>query len=109
GRAQENIPERLCPTTQPYRWPVIGSMADLQAATREDVRQFFRPYYPPNNATPAIAGDITPRDARQLAERYFGDIPRGPAVTRTPPPRVSVAGAGAVLEDRVQVPRVYHA
>src|SRR5256884_723701 len=84
-------------------------MADLQAATLEDVRQFFRTYYTPNNATLAIAGDITARDARQLAERYFGDIPRGPAVTRTPPPPVSVAGVGAVLEDRVQVPHVYDA
>ena len=109
GLAEENILERLYPTNHPYHWPVIGSMADLQAATLEDVRQFFQTYYTPNNATLAIAGDITARDARQLAERYFGDIPRGPAVTRTPPPRVSVAGVGAVLEDRVQVPRVYDA
>src|SRR5439155_737710 len=83
--------------------------ADLQATTLEAVRQFFPTAYTPNNATLALAGDITARDARQLAERYFGDIPRGPAVTRTPPPRVSVAGVGAVLEDRVQVPRVYDA
>src|SRR5437660_5590448 len=109
GLAEENILQRLYPPNHPYHWPVIGSMADLQAATLEDVRQFFRTYYTPNNATLAIAGDITARDARQLAERYFGDIPRGPAVTRTPPPRVSVAGVGAVLEDRVQVPRVYDA
>jgi zinc protease len=85
-------------------------MADLQAATLEDVRQFFQMYYTPNNATLAIAGDITARDARQLVQRYFGDIPRGPAVTRTPPPPVQVAGVvGAVLEDRVQLPRVYDA
>src|SRR5881628_1321926 len=109
GLAEENILERLYPTNHPYHWPVIGSMADLQAATLEDVRQFFQTYYTPNNATLAIAGDITARDARQLAERYFGDIPRGPAVTRTPPPPVSVAGVGAVLEHRVQLPRVYDA
>jgi len=109
GLAEENILERLYPTNHPYHWPVIGSMADQQAATLEDVRQFFQTYYTPNNATLAIAGDITARDARQLAERYFGAIPRGPAVTRTPPPPVSVAGVGAVLEDRVQVPRVYDA
>src|SRR5258708_33124634 len=85
-------------------------MADLQAATLEDVRQFFRTYYTPNNATLAIAGDITAQDARQLVQRYFGDIPRGPAVTRTPPPPVQVAGVvRAVLEDRVQLPRVYDA
>src|SRR5207237_7806708 len=109
GRAQETILEPPHPTNHPYHSPVIGPIADLQAATLEDVRQFFQTYYTPNNATLAIAGDITARDARQLAERYFGDIPRGPAVTRTPPPPVSVAGVGAVLEDRVQVPRVYDA
>src|SRR2546428_9982744 len=85
-------------------------MADLQAATLDDVRQFFQTYYTPSNASLAIAGDITARDARQLVERYFGAIPRGPAVTRTPPPPVQLAGAvGAVLEDRVQLPRVYDA
>jgi len=110
GLAEENILQRLYPANHPYHWPVIGSMADLQAATLEDVRQFFQMYYTPNNATLAIAGDITARDARQLVQRYFGDIPRGPAVTRTPPPPVQVAGVvGAVLADRVQLPRVYDA
>src|SRR5947207_6274961 len=110
GLAEENILDRLYPASHPYHWPVIGSMADLQAATLDDVRQFFQTYYTPSNATLAIAGDITPRDARQLVERYFSDIPRGPAVTRTPPPAVQTAGVvGAVLEDRVQLPRVYDA
>jgi len=110
GLAEENILERLYPASHPYHWPVIGSMADLQAATLDDVRAFFQRYYTPNNATLAIAGDITARDARPLAERYFGDIARGPAVTRTPPPPVLVTRAvGAVLEDRVQLPRVYDA
>src|SRR2546429_1627674 len=109
GLAEENILERLSPTNHPHDGRGIGSRADLRAATREDVRQFFQTYYTPNNATLAIGGDIPAGDARQLAERYFGDTPRGPAVTRTPPPRVSVAGVGAVLEDRVQVPRVYDA
>ena len=97
GLAEENILERLYPANHPYHWPVIGSMADLQAATLEDVRQFFQTYYTPNNATLTIAGDITALDARRLAERYFGDIPRGPAVTRTPPPgHVMPPGAIAV-------------
>src|SRR6266704_66203 len=110
GLAEESILERLYPTNHPYHWPVIGSMADLSAATLEDVRGFFRTYYAPNNATLAIAGDITPRDARLLAERYFGDIARAPAPTRTPPPPVTLAAdVHAVLEDRVQVPRVYDA
>ncbi|HET7295634.1 MAG TPA: pitrilysin family protein, partial [Gemmatimonadales bacterium] len=88
GLAEENILARLYPDAHPYHWPVIGSMADLSAATLADVRGFFRTYYTPNNATLAIAGDITAQDARRLAERYFGDIPHGPAVTRTAPPPV---------------------
>jgi len=110
GLAEENILERLYPPDHPYHWPVIGSMKDLDAATLEDVRRFFQTYYTPNNSTIAIAGDIAPREARALVERYFGDIPRGPAVTRTPPPPVHLtADVAAVLEDRVQLPRVYDA
>jgi zinc protease len=108
GLAEENILERLYPAGHPYHWPVIGSMADLSAATLDDVRGFFRTYYTPNNATLAIAGDIAPADARRLAERYFGDIPRGPVVTRSATPAVRLdADVWATLEDRVQVPRVY--
>jgi zinc protease len=110
GLAEENILQRLYPPDHPYHWPVIGSMADLSAATLEDVRGFFRTYYTPNNATLAVAGDITPRAARQLVERYFGDIPRGPTVTRPTPPAVQLgADVYATIEDRVQVPRVYDA
>ncbi|HVH67969.1 MAG TPA: pitrilysin family protein [Gemmatimonadales bacterium] len=110
GLAEENILERLYPPNHPYHWPVIGSMADLQAATLDDVRHFFQSYYTPNNATIAIAGDISPSDARALVERYFGDIPRGPAVTRAAPPSVPLAAdVYGTLEDRVQVPRLYNA
>src|SRR5919108_5204676 len=98
GLAQENILDRLYPPTHPYHWPVIGSMQDLQAATLDDVRRFFQAYYTPNNATIAIAGDIAPSEARALVERYFGDIPRGPAVSRTPVPPVHLtADVAAVL------------
>src|SRR6266496_3587928 len=108
GLAEENILARLYPPAHPYHWPVIGSMVDLSAATLEDVRGFFRTYYTPNNATLAIAGDITAPEARRLAERYFGDVARGPAVTRSAPPAVRLdADVYATLEDRVQVPRVY--
>src|SRR5439155_1036544 len=63
GLADENILKRLYPSNHPYNWPVIGSMADLEAATIEDVRRFFQTYYTPNNATVAIAGDIAPPEA----------------------------------------------
>jgi len=108
GLAQENILERLYPANHTYHWPVIGSMVDLNAASIEDVQQFSRTYYTPSNATMVVAGDVTLRQVRPLVERWFGGLARGPAVTRTPPPPVSLAAdAYATLEDRVQLPRVY--
>ncbi|MEK6768263.1 MAG: pitrilysin family protein [Gemmatimonadota bacterium] len=110
GLSEENILRRLYPEAHPYHWPVIGSMADLSAATLEDVRNFFRTYYTPNNATISIAGDISPRAARRLVEQYFGEVQRGPAVTRPDVPSFTLpADVYATLEDRVQLPRVYNA
>ena len=60
GLASENILKRLFPATHPYSWPVIGSMADLSAASLDDVKGFFRSYYTPNNAVVVIAGDLDP-------------------------------------------------
>ena len=108
GLAEENILKRLYPAAHQYSWPVIGSMADLTAASLEDVQQFFRNFYTPNNATIAIGGDVNFRAVRRAVEKYFGDIPRGPAITRTPPPAVTLpADVYATLEDRVQLPQVY--
>ena len=108
GLAEENILKRLYPAEHPYSWPVIGSMADLTAASLEDVQQFFRNFYTPNNATIAIAGDVQFADVRREVERWFGAVPRGPVVTRMPPPAVALpADVYATLEDRVQLPRVY--
>jgi zinc protease len=64
-------------TTHPYRRLSIGSMADLDAATLEDVRAFHRTYYVPDNATLVVTGDVDPPQVLAWAERYFGDIPRG--------------------------------
>jgi zinc protease len=108
GLAEENILRRLYPPSHPYSWPVIGSMADLNAASIEDVQQFFKQYYTPNNATISIGGDVDYAVVRREVERWFGDIPRGPDVTRTPPPAVGlIADVYGTLEDRVQLPRVY--
>ena len=110
GLASENIIKRLFPPTHPYSWPVIGSMADLSAASLDDVKGFFRGFYTPNNAVIAIAGDIEPAAVRGLVERDFGAIPRGPEVKRAePPPFALEADVQGTLEDRVQVPRVYDA
>jgi zinc protease len=110
GLATENILRRLYPAGHPYSWPVIGSMADLSAASLDDVKGFFKNYYTPNNAVMSIAGDINPAETRRLVERYFGAVPRGPEVKRaTPAPFALGADSAGVIEDRVQVPRVYDA
>jgi predicted Zn-dependent peptidase len=77
----------LFPEGHPYHHMAIGSMADLDAASLEDVKQWFRDKYGPNNAVLVLAGDVTAAEARPLVEKYFGQIARGP-VNR--PPAVTV-------------------
>jgi zinc protease len=111
GRAWETILAALYPKGHPYSWPTIGSMDDLSAASLDDVKQFFRTYYAPNNATLVIAGDFRPDSARAWVRRYFGDIPRGPALPPRPAPApVTLArDTVLVLEDQVQLPRFWYA
>jgi zinc protease len=109
GLDEETILPLLYPAGHPYSWPVIGSMRDLSAASLEDVQDFFRHYYTPNNASLVVAGDVRPAEVRRLAQRYFGEIPRGPAVERsTAAPVVLAHDTSAVLEDRVQLARLYY-
>jgi zinc protease len=108
GRSFRLIVENLFPPAHPYSWPTIGSHEDLVAATFDDVKEFFRRYYTPNNLSLVIAGDFDPVEARRLVERYFGPIPAGPALDR--PGRFVPALAGEkVIEVRDRVPqeRVY--
>jgi zinc protease len=70
------------PAGHPYSWEPIGSMEDLNSATLEDVRAFFNRWYRPNNAVLVLSGDVTPAQARQKVERYFGTIPAGPPLDR---------------------------
>ena len=110
GRADETILAALYPKGHPYSWSVIGSMADLNAAGVEDVSEFFRTYYAPNNATITIAGDFNPAEAKRLVQLYFADIPRGPAMPARPQvaPVVVAKDTFLVLEDRVQLPRAFY-
>ncbi len=78
GLAEEKLWQALFPEGHPYHGVVIGSMADLSAATLDDVKGFFREWYAPANATLAIAGDFEPAEARRLVERYFGTLPARP-------------------------------
>lgn len=67
----------LYPEDHPYNWEVIGSLEDLQAATLDDVKNFYRDWYTPNNVTLVVAGDFDPVEARGWVHRYFDEIPRG--------------------------------
>lgn len=109
GLAWESVLSLLYPDGHPYRWPVIGSMEDLAAASLEDVQAFFRQWYAPNNAILAVAGNVSPENVITLAERHFGGIPRGAPVERraAPPPVVLESEGRRVLEDDVQLPRLY--
>ena len=108
GRVGEIMSEALYPAGHPYSWPVIGHMADLQAASLEDVKRFFRTWYAPNNATIAIVGDFDADSARTWLRKYFADVPRGRPIARpTVPAPVLAAEKRLVYEDRVQVPRLY--
>jgi zinc protease len=110
GRSEEVILAALYPKGHPYSWSVIGSMADLSAASLDDVKNFFRTYYAPNNATLTIAGDFNPASVKTLVSQYFGDIPRGPAVPARPTvPAVTLPkDTFLVMEDRVQLPRAFY-
>ena len=110
GRAFETVLAALYPATHPYSWPVIGSMADLSAASLDDVKEFFRTYYAPNNATIVVAGSFDRDSVKTWVERWFGGIPRGPALPPRPEPApVKLAkDTVLVLEDRVQLPRFWY-
>ena len=82
GKVFDRLVEGVFPEGHPYSWLPIGSMEDLDAASLEDVQAWFRTYYGPNNAVLVLAGDITVEEARSKAEKYFGDIPPGPPLTR---------------------------
>jgi zinc protease len=108
GLADEILSGALYPASHPYSWSVIGSMKDLSAASEEDVKNFFRLYYAPNNAFLSIAGDFQPAQAKALVAKYFGEFKRGAEIRRPAAPPVTLnTEKRLVFEDRVQVPRLY--
>ena len=108
GLVNELITQHTWPAGHPYSWTVIGSMEDLNAASLDDVREWFKTYYGPNNAVLVVAGDIDAATARKKVEHYFGEIPPGPPVRRPVRSIARMTGAKrAILEDRVPQPRLY--
>ena len=83
GRVRMEISAKMYPYSHPYSWSTIGYMEDLQAASLEDIKEWYRTYYGPNNAVISLAGDITPERAYELVNKYFGAIPPGPPLPRT--------------------------
>jgi len=111
GSWLEKSEELMFPESHPYHHSVIGSMADLSAASVEDVRSFFKTYYAPNNAVLVVAGDIEVPQTKAMVRKYFGPIPRGPN-----PPKLANMSLPTIIgrEQRVVVqdalapaPRVY--
>ncbi len=100
--------ESLFPMGHPYRHSTIGSMADLDKASLDDVKSWFKAHYGPNNAVLVLAGDIDAKAARPLVEKYFGDIPRGPETARPDVPVPTLkAPIDRVMKDRVATTRIY--
>ncbi|MGF7150722.1 putative Zn-dependent peptidase [Sphingomonas zeicaulis] len=98
----------LFPEGHPYRHSTIGSMADLDGASLEDVKNWFRQHYGPNNAILVLAGDIDAKTARPLVEKYFGDIAQGPqqGAVNAPVPTLP-APVREEMKDRVATTRIY--
>lgn len=84
GHTQYVIDKNLYPADHPYNWQVIGSLEDLDRATLDDVKEFFRRWYVPNNCTLIIAGDFDPAQAKKWVEKYFSEIKRGEEVKPLP-------------------------
>jgi zinc protease len=108
GLVQEELFHQLFPKDHPYYASIIGSHADIEAARLADVREFFKLYYAPNNASLAIVGDIDPEQTKALVEKYFGPIPAEKPTARaqasTPPIQ---SQRRTVVGDQVELPRIY--
>jgi zinc protease len=113
GDWDERIQTMIYPPDHPYHHSVIGSMEDLDAASLEDVETFFSTYYRPNNAVLTLCGDFEEDRALALVERWFGDIPAGPAVPpvpgRTEIPTVLEEPVRVTVEQDISLARVYRA
>jgi zinc protease len=108
GKVDELIAQNTYPAGHPYSWETIGSMADLNAASLDDVKEWFRTYYGAANAVLVLAGDITAEEAKKKVELYFGDIPSGPTIKRQQAWVAKMTGEKrAMMQDHVPQARIY--
>ncbi|TFH66025.1 MAG: insulinase family protein [Candidatus Zixiibacteriota bacterium] len=107
GWSREWLASLIFPKGHPYSWMPIGSMEDLSAASLEDVQEFFRKYYAPNNASLCIAGDLNPAQAKEWVNKYFAAIPPGPPIERMESWIPTLSGIKRMkAEDNVSLPRI---
>ena len=105
GKMWLEIPPLMFPSGHPYHHSVIGSHEDLESAAVKDVVEFFKDFYFPANASLVIAGDFDPREARALVAKYFGAIPRRPAIKRKAPAKPVLEGVvRKTITDAVELP-----
>ncbi len=108
GKVWELITKSTYPKGHPYSWTVIGSMEDLNAASLDDVHEWFKTYYGPSNAVIVLAGDIDPQTALEKVKKYFGDIPPGPPIAKHQAWVPKMTGSHRqILQDRVPQARIF--
>jgi zinc protease len=107
GLAGMAIAAAMFAPDHPYSWLTIGGVEDLRAATLDQVHEFFRTYYHPANVSLALAGDLEAEQAFDLADRFFGELPAGPVPAPVRAEARLSGNATLVLEDRVELPRLY--
>ena len=108
GKVDELITFSTYPAGHPYSWQTIGSMEDLNAASLDDVKEWFRAYYGAANAVIVIAGDVSIAEAKTKVEKYFGDIPAGPVIKRHEEWIAKMTGSRrAMIQDNVPQARIY--
>jgi zinc protease len=108
GMAEIELAKMLWPPNHPYSWPTIGYMEDLTAASYDDVVQFFKKYYAPNNASLVVAGDIDYDKTKTLVEKWFGEVPKGADVEPIAPPAAMLTSVKKqTITDRVRLPRLF--
>jgi zinc protease len=106
--SEDLITQNTYPAKHPYSWTVIGDMADLNAASMDDVKEWFKTYYGPSNVTIALAGDIDAKTAKEKVEKYFGNIPPGPPVAHQEVWIAKMTGTHRqIVQDRVPQARIY--
>ncbi len=108
GKVWDLITKSTYPKGHPYSWTVIGSMEDLNAASLDDVKEWFKTYYGPSNAVIVLAGDIDPQTALEKVKKYFGDIPPGPPIAKYESWVPKMTGSHRqLMQDRVPQARIF--